>query len=41
MDGWTNERTEPGGEWEIERHETEDGEEIFLRPEDGGTDASQ
>ena len=41
MDGWTNERTEPEGEWEIERHETEDGEEIFLRPEDGGTDASQ
>ena len=40
MDGWTNERTEPEGEWEIERHETEDGEEIFLRPEDGGTDAS-
>lgn len=39
--GWTNERTEPEGEWEIERHETEDGEEIFLRPEDGGTDASQ
>lgn len=38
--GWTNERTEPEGEWEIERHETEDGEEIFLRPEDGGTDAS-
>lgn len=38
--GWTNERTEPEGEWEIERHETEDGEEIFLRPEDGGTDES-
>ena len=30
--GWTNERTEPEGEWEIERHETEDGEEITLRP---------
>ena len=38
--GWTNERTEPEGEWEIERHETEDGEEIFLRPKDGGTDES-
>ena len=38
--GWTNERSEPEGEWETERHETEDGEEIFLRPEDGGTDES-
>ena len=32
--GWTNERSEPEaeGEWETERRETEDGEEIFLRP---------
>lgn len=32
MDGWTNERTAPEGDWDIERHETEDGEEITLRP---------
>ena len=38
--GWTNERSEPEGEWETERHETEDVEEIFLRPKDGGTDES-
>ena len=38
MDGWTNERLEPEGEWDVERHETEDSEEIFLRPraKDGG-----
>ncbi len=38
MDGWTNERSEPEGEWDVERHETEDSEEIFLRPraKDGG-----
>ena len=36
--GWTNERSEPEGEWDIERHETGDSEEIFLRPraKDGG-----
>ena len=36
--GWTNERSEPEGEWDVERHETEDSEEIFLRPraKDGG-----
>ncbi len=32
MNGWTNERSDPEGEWNIERHETEDGEEIFLTP---------
>ena len=36
--GWNNERSEPEGEWDVERRETEDGEEIFLRPkgETGG-----
>nr|WP_325212869.1 hypothetical protein [uncultured Oscillibacter sp.] len=32
MNGWTNERSDPEGEWNMERHETEDGEEIFLTP---------
>lgn len=32
MDGWTNERSDPEGDWDIERHETADGEEITLRP---------
>lgn len=31
MNGWSNERSDPEGDWDIERHETEDGEEIFLR----------
>ncbi|WP_325201236.1 hypothetical protein [Oscillibacter sp.] len=34
MDGWTNERSDPEGEWNIERRETEDGEEIFLQPQE-------
>ena len=39
--GWSNERSEPEGEWDVERRETEDGEEIFLRPkgETGGESA--
>lgn len=32
MDGWTNERSDPEGEWDMERHETEDGEEVTIRP---------
>lgn len=32
--GWTNERSDPEGEWDIERHETEDGEEITIRPKE-------
>ncbi len=38
MDGWSNERTEPEGDWDIERRETEDGEELLItpkQPEDG------
>ena len=31
MNGWSNERSDPEGDWDIEHHETEDGEEIFLR----------
>lgn len=30
--GWSNERTAPEEDYEIERRETEDGEELFLRP---------
>ncbi len=32
--GWTNERSDPEEEWDIEHRETEDGEEITLRPKD-------
>ena len=35
MNGWTNERTDPEEDWEIERRETEDGEELTIRPKDG------
>ena len=37
MNGWSNERTDPEGQWDIDRRETADGEEIFLRsrPEAG------
>lgn len=38
MDGWTNERSDLEEEWETELRETEDGEEITLRPKDGGSD---
>lgn len=34
LDGWTNERTDPEGEWDMERHETEDGEEVTIRPKE-------
>ncbi len=38
MDGWSNERSDPEGEWDIQRRETEDGEEIILSPKsEGGT----
>ena len=33
MDGWTNERSDPEGDWDIGRRETEDGTEIIIRPE--------
>ena len=32
MNGWSNERTDPKGEWDIQRRETADGEELILRP---------
>ena len=35
MNGWTNERSDPEGEWKTEIRETADGEEITLRPKDG------
>ena len=39
MNGWTNERSDPEEEWDIERRETEDGEEITLRPKPEGGEA--
>ena len=39
MDGWTNERSDPEGDWDIKLQETEDGEEITLRPKDEGGEA--
>lgn len=40
MDGWTNKRSDPEGEWDIERRETADGEEVTIRPktEDDGSE---
>lgn len=32
--GWTNERSDPEDEWDIERRETADGEEVTIRPKD-------
>lgn len=32
LTGWSNERSDPEGEWELERRETEDGEELTIRP---------
>lgn len=34
--GWSNERSDPEEDWDMERRETEDGEEIIIRP---GTEA--
>ena len=34
MNGWSNERTAPEGDWDIESRETADGEEITLRPKE-------
>ncbi|MCX4371233.1 MAG: hypothetical protein OSJ58_05295 [Dysosmobacter sp.] len=40
--GWTNERSSPEeGDWEVERYETEDRTEIFLRPKDTQSDGNQ
>ena len=41
MNGWTNERSDPEGEWDIERHETADGEEVTIRPKEEGGEAAK
>lgn len=39
MDGWSNERMDPEEDWEIERRETENGEELTIRPRSGNGEA--
>lgn len=41
MRGWSNERTRPEEAYDLDRWETEDGEEIILRPKEGEDSAPE